>query len=123
MYKFVRILFQMKLQLSFLFCMYLSLVFSASSIKNSGHWSVAEFQPTDSLKFTIFPNPLKNKILNIESASQAIKHIEIYNVFGEKKYIMDTYEDRIFLDELNTGIYIFLLEQEGQKGLKRLVVP
>ena len=99
------------------------MVFSASSIRQTKAWPELKVQTADSLKFTIFPNPLKNKILNIESSSNAMKHIEIYDVLGEKKYINDTYEDRIFLDELNTGIYIFLLEQEGQKGLKRLVVP
>jgi len=36
---------------------------------------------------------------------------------------IDTYENIIFLEKLNTGIYMFLLKQEGQKGLKRLVVP
>lgn len=113
----------MKLQFSLLFCMSLFMVFPASIIRQTKAWSELKVETADSLKFTIFPNPLKNKTLNIESSSDALKHIEIYDVLGEKKYINDTYEDRIFLDELNTGIYIFLLEQEGQKGLKRLVVP
>ena len=78
---------------------------------------------SDSLQFSIFPNPVKDKILNIESTSNSIKHIEIYNVLGEKKMEIDTYENIIFLEKLNTGIYMFLLKQEGQKGLKRLVVP
>lgn len=78
---------------------------------------------SDSLQFSIFPNPVKDKILNIESASNSIKHIEIYNVLGEKKLEIDTYENIIFLEKLNTGIYVFLLKQEGRKGLKRLVIP
>ncbi len=113
----------MKLRFSLLFCTSFFLVFSISSMRHDKLAPEFGLQTSDSLKFTIFPNPLKNKILNIESSSDALKHIEIYDVLGEKKYINDTYEDRIFLDELNTGIYIFLLEQEGQKGLKRLVVP
>ncbi|MGD1980439.1 MAG: T9SS type A sorting domain-containing protein [Flavobacteriaceae bacterium] len=78
---------------------------------------------SDSLQFSIFPNPVKDKILNIESTSNSIKHIQIYNVLGEKKMEIDTYENIIFLEKLNTGIYMFVLKQEGQKGLKRLVVP
>ncbi len=78
---------------------------------------------SDSLQFSIFPNPVKDKILNIESASNSIKHIEIYNVLGEKKLEIDTYENIIFLEKLNTGIYVFVLKQEGRKGLKRLVIP
>ena len=78
---------------------------------------------SDSLQFSIFPNPVKDKILNIESASNSIKHIEIYYVLGEKKLEIDTYENIIFLEKLNTGIYVFVLKQEGRKGLKRLVIP
>lgn len=78
---------------------------------------------TDSLRFSIFPNPVKDKILYIESSSNALKHIEIYNVLGEKKLELDTYDNKVFLEKLDTGIYMFLLKQEDQKGLRRLVVP
>jgi len=78
---------------------------------------------TDSLRFSIFPNPVKDKILYIESSSNALKHIEIYNVLGEKKLELDTYDNKVFLEKLDTGIYIFLLKQEDQKGLRQLVVP
>lgn len=87
--------------------MSLFMVFLVSIIRQTKAWSELKVETADNLKFTIFPNPLKNKILNIESSSDALKHIKIYDVLGEKKYINDTYEDRIFLDELNTGIYLF----------------
>lgn len=77
----------------------------------------------DSLILNIYPNPLKNNRLFIKSSAEGIKHIQIYNVLGEKKYETQTYEDHILLDELTTGIYIFKLEQEGQKVLKRLIIP
>ena len=97
----------MKLQFSLIFCMSLFMVFPVSIIRQTKAWSELKVETADNLKSTIFPNPLKNKILNIESSSDALKHIKIYDVLGEKKYINDTYEDRIFLDDLNTGIYLF----------------
>ena len=77
----------------------------------------------DTLQLNIYPNPLKNSRLFIESSAKGIKHIQIYNVLGEKKFETHTYDDYILLDQLTTGIYIFKLEQEGHKGLKRLIVP
>jgi len=76
----------------------------------------------DSLDFKIFPNPLKNHRLFIESNGSGEKHIEIYNVLGEKKNEIHTYEDAILLSELETGIYVFYLKQDGKKGYKRLVI-
>jgi hypothetical protein len=76
----------------------------------------------DSLDFKIFPNPLKNHRLFIESNGSGEKHIEIYNVLGEKKIEIHTYEDAILLSELETGIYVFYLKQDGKKGYKRLVI-
>lgn len=77
----------------------------------------------DKLEFSIFPNPVKNQTLYISSLSRAEKHIEIFNVLGEKKFESFTTNERIFLGELPPGIYIFRLEQEQKFGLKRLVIP
>jgi|UPI000591841B hypothetical protein len=77
---------------------------------------------SDSLKFSIFPNPLKEQRLFIESNGSTEKHIQIYNVLGEKKFEMHTYENAIILDRLETGIYLFYLKQGEQKGYKRLVI-
>ena len=77
----------------------------------------------DRLEFSIFQNPLKDQRLFIQSACYQEKHIEIYNVLGEKKYEIITTNESILLGELPSGIYIFKLEQNGMKGLKRLVIP
>lgn len=77
----------------------------------------------DSLSFQIYPNPLKDNRLYIISTGSGEKHIEIFNVFGEKVVEAFTNEESLQLDGLTPGIYLFLLHQDGQKGLERLVVP
>ena len=84
--------------------------------------STMHFQQDD-LQFSIFPNPIKNQTVYIQSSSNAEKHIEIFNVLGEKKFETFTTNESIFLGELPPGIYIFRLEQESKFGLKRLVIP
>lgn len=86
-------------------------------------FSMSTTNQQDRLEFSIFPNPLKDQRLFIQSAGDQKKHIEIYNVLGEKKYEIITTNESILLGELPSGIYIFKLEQNGMKGLKRLVIP
>jgi len=76
----------------------------------------------DSLTFSISPNPLKTQRLFIHSNGSGEKHIEIYNVLGEKKFETQTYEESIILENLETGIYVFYLKQDNQKRYKRLVI-
>jgi hypothetical protein len=77
---------------------------------------------SDSLTFSISPNPLKTQRLFIHSNGSGEKHIEIYNVLGEKKFETQTYEESIILENLETGIYVFYLKQDNQKRYKRLVI-
>ena len=76
----------------------------------------------DSLTFSISPNPLKTQRLFIHSSGSGEKHIEIYNVLGEKKFETQTHEESIILENLETGIYVFYLKQDNQKRYKRLVI-
>lgn len=77
----------------------------------------------DSLIFQIYPNPLKDNRLFVISSGSGEKHIEIYNVFGEKVIEIFTYEKSLLLDRLTSGIYLFQLHQDNQRGLELLVVP
>jgi hypothetical protein len=113
----------MKTFLFLLFCFILAVGFPANPSYSNELSSKVKIKKNDSLVFTLFPNPVKNKILFIESSSEALKHIAIYDVLGTMKFSSETYDNRILLDELKTGIYIFVLQQDDQKGLKRLIIP
>jgi hypothetical protein len=110
--------------LTIVFFSFLSIALSdiemrAGVLNTIPHFEIQE----DRLKFSIFPNPLKDQILFINSSSTAEKHIEIYNVLGGKKFEIVTTNESIFLGDLPSGIYIFKLNQNGMNGLKRLVIP
>ena len=104
---------------SFLYIALSDIEMRAGVLNTIPHFEIQE----DRLKFSIFPNPLKDQILFINSSSTAEKHIEIYNVLGEKKFEIVTTNESIFLGDLPSGIYIFKLNQNGMNGLKRLVIP
>ena len=75
------------------------------------------------LQFTVYPNPVKDNRLFINSKSNAEMHLKIYNILGEKKFETTTKNKIIFLDMLQPGIYILKVEQNQKTGLKRLVIP
>ncbi|MGI9541586.1 MAG: T9SS type A sorting domain-containing protein [Flavobacteriaceae bacterium] len=65
---------------------------------------------------------MKNTKAFIHSSGSGEKHIEIYNVLGEKKFETQTHEESIILEDFETGIYVFYLKQDYQKRYKRLVI-
>jgi hypothetical protein len=85
----------MKTFLFLLFCFILAVGFPANPSYSNELSSKVKIKKNDSLVFTLFPNPVKNKILFIESSSEALKHIEIYDVLGTMKFSSETYENRI----------------------------
>ena len=79
-------------------------------------------QQTEKLEFKIYPNPLYQQALQIESDSDSPKEIRIYNVMGGLVYEIKTLENTLDLGSLNTGIYLFQLTQNNRTAVQRLVI-
>ena len=63
---------------------------------------------------TLFPVPVNNGVLNIESSSIKLGQIEIYNATGQRiKTIKDNYTQQIDVSDLQSGIYFIRIEEEG----------
>ena len=75
------------------------------------------------LIFHLYPNPYTGGKLNIILSPTRLKNIIIFNILGEVVFQTSTYDNYVVLNNLNTGIYIVKIKQEGQQGLSRLVVP
>ncbi|WP_430811015.1 MULTISPECIES: T9SS type A sorting domain-containing protein [unclassified Carboxylicivirga] len=71
----------------------------------------------------IHPNPMTdNRLLIINSPSTGIKNITIYNTLGSKVFSTSTLTDRINLPFLQSGHYIFRMEQENKTVTKKLII-
>ena len=79
-------------------------------------------QQEGKLEFKIYPNPLNQQPLTIESSSGAPKEIRIYNVMGELVYKIKTLENILDVSSLQTGIYLFQLIQNNKTAVQRLVI-
>lgn len=70
----------------------------------------------------VYPNPASNRV-NIKSLN-AISKINIYDVSGKQvfKSNVNSKNDSIDISNLSRGIHLMVIESEGQKTVKRLIV-
>jgi hypothetical protein len=73
--------------------------------------------------FAMYPNPVSNGQLNISSNSWADKQVEIYSISGQRVY-SKLVKNKEVLDiyNLNKGIYLVRIEEEGKIATRKLVV-
>lgn len=72
--------------------------------------------------FTMYPNPLSGNVLNLTSASNASKTVEIYDVLGKQVINKSTDNNMITVDGLTAGIYMVKITEEGKTATRKLVV-
>ncbi len=73
--------------------------------------------------FKMYPNPVSNGELNIASNNWADKEVEIYNMNGQQMY-NKLLKNKEVLDihNLNKGIYLVRIIEEGRVATRKLVV-
>jgi len=72
--------------------------------------------------FSVFPNPVSNGILTIQSQSNSLKNIGIYDVTGKQVYQKSTTTNQINISNLKTGLYFVRVQQDGKIATKKLIV-
>ncbi|GGK39228.1 MULTISPECIES: T9SS type A sorting domain-containing protein [Flavobacteriaceae] len=73
--------------------------------------------------FKMYPNPVSNGQLNVTSNNWADKHVEIYNIAGQQVYSKKvSNKEVIHISNLNKGIYMVRINEEGKISTRKLVV-
>lgn len=70
----------------------------------------------------IYPNPVSNGTLFIDTNANADKKVVIYNVLGKQVLSTSTSGNSINLGNLNSGIYIVKVTEEGKTATRKLVI-
>lgn len=76
------------------------------------------------LDVLLYPNPSKNKLVNMKFSSDGMKKIEIFDVTGKRLLKTET-EQMLFEKNLNnfsSGIYFVKIYSEEQSVIKRLII-
>ena len=70
----------------------------------------------------IYPNPVTGNILNIETAANETKTVAIFDVLGKQVLNVSTDTTTVNVGNLNAGVYIVKITEEGKTATRKLVV-
>lgn len=70
----------------------------------------------------VYPNPVSNGTLFIETAANAEKTVTVFDVLGKQVLNTTTSDSTINVSELHTGVYIVNVTEEGKTASRKLVV-
>jgi hypothetical protein len=70
----------------------------------------------------VYPNPVKNGRLVVETATNSMKAIAIYDVIGKQVLGTVTNENNIDVSTLQAGIYVIKITEAGKTATQKLVV-
>ena len=78
------------------------------------------FSQIDGLK--VYPNPVSNGVLHVESNLNSERTISLFDVLGKQVISTTTSNTTINIANLNSGVYIVKITEGGKTATKKLVV-
>ncbi len=70
----------------------------------------------------VYPNPVSNGVLHIESNANTLKSIALFDVLGKQVLTTSTENSTINVSNLKGGIYILKITEAGKTALSKLVI-
>jgi hypothetical protein len=70
----------------------------------------------------VYPNPVSNGILFIETAANATKTVTVYDVLGKQVLNTTTADNAINVNALRGGVYVVKITEEGKTATRKLVI-
>lgn len=92
--------------------------------RNSADFSVTllQTQNNEIAGLRVYPNPVSNGVLHVESNLNLEKTISLFDVLGKEVIKTTTSNTTINIANLNSGIYIVKITEGGKTATKKLVV-
>lgn len=81
--------------------------------------SVDENQKT---LFNVYPNPVTNGLVNINSITNGVKEVLVHNILGKEVINTTITNNTLNVSGLNSGIYILKITEDGKTATKKLVI-
>ena len=73
-------------------------------------------------EFSVFPNPVTNGFVTINTTSNAAIAVNVFDILGKQVLSKTINNNRLEVSSLNTGVYILKLNQNGANTTKKLVI-
>lgn len=72
--------------------------------------------------FKLYPNPASNDVVFITTATNGIKDIVVYDVFGEIVLTDRISSKSLYISKLVAGVYVLQLTENNETMTRKLVV-
>jgi hypothetical protein len=77
----------------------------------------------DNKRFSVYPNPVSEGVLNIVTNNNSPYSVEIYNLFGKRVISLDNVTNQqLNIEKLQNGVYLVRINQNGNTATQKLVV-
>jgi hypothetical protein len=70
----------------------------------------------------IYPNPVSNGKLFIETAANSERTVAIFDILGKQVVNTTSSQNEINVSKLNAGVYIVKITEEGKTATRKLVI-
>jgi hypothetical protein len=70
----------------------------------------------------VYPNPVTNGTLFIETSANADRKVTVFDVLGKKVLSTSTNDNTVNVGSLNAGVYIVQITEEGKTASRKLVI-
>jgi hypothetical protein len=84
--------------------------------------TTASIQENDIDGFTMYPNPVSEGILRINTLENSEKTIQIFDILGKQVLSRTTKNEHISVAKLNSGVYILKVTELGKTATRKLVI-
>lgn len=99
---------------------FIAMLFISASAFSQSNEGVSSKDNIEGL--TIFPNPVSNGKVYINTAQNLAKEIEIFDVLGKKVVSQLLYGKELKIQDLNPGVYILKIKEGKNAATRKLVV-
>ena len=72
--------------------------------------------------FSIYPNPVSDGVLRINTLQNSKKTIEIFDILGKKVLSRTITSQHLLISRLKSGIYIIKVSEQGKTATRKLVI-
>ena len=96
--------------------------FSLDNVAISGNVTTLSLQKNTISGLSIYPNPVTGKTFNVTSANNGDISVVIYDVIGKQVLNTKVINNTVNVANLNAGIYIVKITEEGKTATRKLVI-
>lgn len=98
-----------------------TIVSSFGSLNASQGFTLGTNQ-VEQLQFSVFPNPVTNGTVNIKTSNNEAVQVSVFDVLGKQVLAKNVTNQTLNVSNLNAGMYILKLTQNGNSTTKKLVI-